>query len=105
MLARFPGTCYFCNSPIHVGEEIEKQPGRGNTYGHAACLPASSRYQRAGWRVEVVESNSVEYPVGSFRQYVHKGVAESTLASAQANIERLQRFYPDLTVRYEMRAL
>lgn len=105
MFARYSGKCYFCNAPIRVGDEIEKQPGRGNEYGHAACLPASSRYQRAGWRVEVVESNSPEYPVGSGKQYVHRGVAESTLATSTANIARLRKFYPDLCVRFEMRAL
>lgn len=88
MIARHSGLCQLCQQSIRVGDEIARHQDRNAEWAHNRCLPVSSRFQKAGWRVEVVASNAPEYRVGEGTNYVHKLVAESTRESRQSLADR-----------------
>lgn len=87
MIAKYPSTCPLCSQAIARGDEIARH-NRRDAMCHTDCLPAASRSAKAGYRVEIVASDSDDYQVGRTWQYVHRGVAQATMDALLANTAR-----------------
>jgi hypothetical protein len=80
MIAKYPGTCQYCQQPIGAGDEITRGNGerRHAGYGHARCVPTAGVVRRAGFEVEVVQGDAKGYiAAGHRRQFVRQGYAQS----------------------------